>query len=83
LNTSRSFNSASESSKSRTIASIAVNLASDRETDLRPSKEQPGSAVLQSTSSGWFNRPSWFYLVLLACILTSVEWFLYQRRFIA
>jgi hypothetical protein len=83
LNTSRSFNSASESSKSRTIASIAVNLASDRETDLRPSKEQPGSAGLQSTSSGWFNRPFWFYLVLLACILTSVEWFLYQRRFIA
>lgn len=64
------------------LAEVAVNLASDRETDLRPLDQLKSSAVTETTRSGWFSRPLWFYLILLACVLTSVEWFLYQRRWI-
>ncbi len=65
------------------LASIAVNLADERETDLRPN---PALLALQSKSSiaeSWFSRPFWYYLALLAAVLTCVEWFLFQRRWIA
>ncbi len=65
------------------LASIAVNLADERETDLRPN---PALVALQSKSSiaeNWFSRPLWYYLALLAAVLTCVEWFLFQRRWIA
>ncbi|MBC7967253.1 MAG: hypothetical protein H7Z17_15165 [Fuerstia sp.] len=65
------------------LAEVAVNLASDRETDLRPLKDLTESPHTQLASAGWFSRPAWFYLILLACILTTLEWFLYQRRLIS
>ena len=65
------------------LAEVAVNLASDRESDLRPLKELVESRQIHSPSAGWFSRPFWYYLVLLACILTTLEWFLYQRRLIS
>ena len=65
------------------VAEVAVNLASARETDLRPLKELVESPQTQVTTAGWFSRPFWFYLILLACILSAVEWFLYQRRLIS
>jgi len=65
------------------IAEVAVNLASTRETDLRPLKELRDSSQTKTLTAGWFSRPFWFYLVIAACILTSVEWFLYHRRFIS
>lgn len=64
-------------------AEVAINLASARETDLRPLKELVESPQTQVTSAGWFSRPFWYYLILLACLLTTVEWFLYQRRLIS
>jgi hypothetical protein len=34
-------------------------------------------------AGGWFARPIWFYLVGAAWLLATVEWFLYQRRWIS
>lgn len=64
------------------IREFAVNLANERETDLRPP-----TALLEQTNpatavSGWWNRPPWFLLVCLACVFTAWEWFAYQRRVI-
>ncbi len=65
------------------LAEVAVNLASERETDLRPLKELLDSPESKTIMAGWFSKPLWFYLIILACVLTSVEWFLYQRRIIS
>ena len=62
---------------------VAINLASDRETDLRPLKELVESPQTSFAAGGWFSRPIWYYLVLLACVMTTAEWFLYQRRLIS
>ena len=62
------------------LQSIAVNLASAGETDLRPNTD-PSQAVAELQAS-WFTRPLWFYLAALVCILSVVEWCLYQRRII-
>jgi len=61
---------------------VAVNLASPRETDLQPSSELQDSSKNASSVSGWLSRPVWFYLISVACALTTFEWFLYQRRLI-
>lgn len=58
---------------------VAVNVADSRETDLRlhPSlTNQEGIARIQFS----FSRPIWISLIVLACLLTSVEWLLYHRR---
>jgi len=65
------------------LAEVAVNLASERETDLRPLTDLLDSPQSRTMAAGWFSKPLWFYLIILACVLTSVEWFLYQRRFIS
>ncbi len=65
------------------FAEVAVNLASERETDLRPLAQLLESTQSKDASSGWFSRPFWFYLIFIACVLTSIEWFLYHRRFIS
>ncbi len=62
------------------LQSIAVNLASAGETDLRPNTD-PSQAAAELQAS-WFTRPLWFYLAALVCILSLVEWCLYQRRII-
>ena len=72
-----------EGQEADSLAEVAVNLASERETDLRPLKELLDSPQSKTIMAGWFSKPLWFYLILLACVLTSVEWFLYQRRFIS
>lgn len=75
---------AAENDQSETVlAEIAVNLADKRETDLRPHNELAESPQSRFTTAGWFTRPLWYYVVLLTCLLTTVEWFLYQRRLIA
>ncbi len=73
----------SEGQEMDSLAEVAVNLASERETDLRPLKELLDSPQSKTIMAGWFSKPLWFYLILLACVLTSVEWFLYQRRCIS
>lgn len=58
---------------------VAVNVADSRETDLRlhPSlTNQKEIANIQFS----FSRPIWMILIVLACVLTSVEWLLYHRR---
>jgi hypothetical protein len=60
---------------------VACNLASREESDLRtsePLKEEQAAWV-----AGFGIRPIWFYLLALAWLLTGVEWFLYQRRWIS
>ena len=72
---------ASSHDDSEPIMELAVNLASDSETDLRtPTElitEEPRALV-----AGWFTRPIWFYLAAAACLVTVAEWWLYQRRVI-
>ncbi|HUG67818.1 MAG TPA: hypothetical protein VMM76_08700, partial [Pirellulaceae bacterium] len=72
---------ASSDDDSEPIMELAVNLASDSETDLRtPTElitEKPRALV-----AGWFTRPIWFYLAAAACLVTVAEWWLYQRRVI-
>ena len=65
------------------LAEVAVNLASNRESDLRPAKELVESRQTHFPAAGWLRRPFWYYLVLVACSLTILEWFLYQRRLIS
>lgn len=63
------------------LATIAVNLANRRETDLRPTADMVDTGG-DTVVAGWFSRPVWYYLAALAALLTLVEWFLYQRRMI-
>lgn len=67
-------------SRGNVLQSFAVNLASAQETDLRPNTD-PTMATAELQAS-WFTRPLWFYLAALVCILSVVEWCLYQRRII-
>ncbi len=63
--------------------SIAVNLASRNESDLRPGEESQSNSRSSLLGGAWLTRPIWFYLVVIACLLSTLEWFLYQRRFIS
>ncbi len=58
---------------------IACNVADPEESDLRSA---PDAKETKTVTQAGFSRPIWFYLVLLAAVLTGAEWFLYQRRFI-
>ena len=65
----------------RTFMSLACNLNSPAESELRPSVEI--SAREEILKAGFGGRPVWFYLILLAFILILAEWFLFQRRWIS
>jgi von Willebrand factor type A domain/Aerotolerance regulator N-terminal len=65
------------------VTDLACNLADRRESDLRPAPgiaDRPAS--LASGLGGLLVRPIWYYLLASAWLLTSWEWFLYQRRWI-
>ncbi|MCA9057916.1 MAG: hypothetical protein KDA85_05435, partial [Planctomycetaceae bacterium] len=64
------------------LQEIAVNLASDSETDLRPVAADSVGNDAQVVGADWFTRPVWFYLIVAACLFCTFEWFLYQRRLI-
>ncbi len=64
------------------VAELACNLANAAETDLRPPEESQSQPLTTVALGGWFTRPLWFYFVVVACLLTTVEWWLYQRRHI-
>jgi hypothetical protein len=74
--------SADDSKKNETVADLAVNLANERETDLRPLEELIAQNNSNPRLAGTFSRPFWFYLIATACVLTSLEWVLYQRRLV-
>ncbi len=61
---------------------IAVNLANREESDLRPVEVADSTTNEPLLAGGWFSRPIWFYLIVVACLLSTLEWFLYQRRLI-
>jgi type VI protein secretion system component VasF len=60
------------------LAKIACNLFNAAESDLRSAEKLPereDGIVLGSV-------PIWHWLALAALLLTLIEWFLYQRRWI-
>ena len=64
------------------LARLACNLSDSTESNLRLApdsfyEQTPDAAALRSGT-----RPVWFWLALLALAFTSLEWFLYQRRWI-
>jgi hypothetical protein len=69
-----------EAESKRELARIACNLFSTMESDLRSVTEMSVSS--EAESSALFVRPIWYYLVLFALFFTTLEWFLYQRRWI-
>jgi hypothetical protein len=62
---------------------FACNLASRAESDLRVPNNLLNAEPTTALAASWFSRPIWFYLVLAAWLLATVEWFLYQRRWIS
>jgi hypothetical protein len=65
------------------IQEIACNLASRAESDLRPPEELPSLGAEPERAMGFAGRPIWFYLLVAAWLLTALEWYLYQRRWIS
>jgi hypothetical protein len=65
------------------ITELACNLASRAESDLRVPEKLLAAASPTPIASAWFVRPIWFYLVAAAWLLATIEWFLYQRRWIS
>ncbi len=63
----------------------AVNIASETESHigLADGIEDMLTDSEALVGSSFFRYPPWIYLVLLAVVLTVVEWFLYQRRRVA
>lgn len=66
--------------KPKTLMRIACNLFDADESNLRLAPEsfyeqQPDIAALRTGV-----RPIWFWLALIALLFTTLEWFLYQRR---
>ncbi|NOX53733.1 MAG: VWA domain-containing protein [Planctomycetes bacterium] len=71
----------SDRSELTPLVQIACNLASRIESDLRvpDDGEKPETAL----AAGWGGRPIWFYLIASVWLLTGLEWYLYQRRWIS
>ncbi len=71
-------------SMSGPLMEIACNLSNSTESDIRPPTELLSEKTTPSPMlSGFGSRPIWFWLSLLALALTSIEWWLYQRRVIS
>jgi hypothetical protein len=64
------------------LTQLSVNLANERESDLRPPEDQVTDPAAASLAASWLARPLWFYIVGVACAMCVAEWFLYQRRVI-
>jgi hypothetical protein len=80
---STSPETSSSDSSIQVLKSIAVNLASEAESNLRTQSHIDDARMTASVIGGLFSRPLWFYLAMVAAICFVVEWFLYQRRFIS
>ncbi len=66
------------------LLELACNLANHSESELRLKNfELTNGSTAPLTTSTWDNRPVWFALVLLAWLLLALEWWAYQRRWIA
>jgi len=62
------------------MTNFAVNVANERETDLRPAEAILDKSTKTTSLAGWFGRPIWYYLILTAAFLFVAEWLLHQRR---
>jgi len=62
---------------------LACNLANKTESDLRVPESLMKHQAPVALAAVWFARPIWFYAVAVAWLLTFLEWFLYQRRWIS
>jgi hypothetical protein len=62
------------------VAEIACNLASPRESDLRPRQSIGTSRALETPSA--VAVPAWYFLIILAWASFVLEWFCYQRRWV-
>jgi hypothetical protein len=64
---------------------FAINLMNKAESDLRPPEGLTASATAEEAGlvGGFGGRPVWWYLIAAAAVLMTVEWFLYQRRWIS
>ena len=71
---------ASDVPSTELITNFAVNIASERETDLRPTEAMLELSDETTSLSGWFGKPVWYYLIFAAAILFVAEWLLHQRR---
>jgi hypothetical protein len=67
------------------VMKYAVNLASKAESDPRPPEGLKASPTAEEAGvvGGYLGRPVWFYLIALAGLFATVEWYLYQRRWIS
>jgi hypothetical protein len=65
------------------LVELACNLANRQESDLRVPEALASAAPQQAMAAAWLTRPTWFYLIAVAWLLATVEWFLYQRRWIS
>ncbi|HEV3121284.1 MAG TPA: BatA and WFA domain-containing protein, partial [Isosphaeraceae bacterium] len=70
-----------EAEPSPPLLEVACNLASRQESDLRPAEALVWAT--HATDSGYGGRPIWFYLLAMALGVATLEWFLYQRRWIS
>jgi VWA domain-containing protein/aerotolerance regulator-like protein len=66
-----------------TQTDLACNLANKTESDLRVPESLIQHQAPVALAAVWFARPIWFYAVGVAWLLTFIEWFLYQRRWIS
>jgi len=74
----RDTTTTTESSESALL--LACNLTNPSESDLQaPSAPTP----VQTPLAAAISRPLWFYLVLLAWVLTGAEWAWHQRRVVS
>jgi hypothetical protein len=80
---SRARAAGGEDSPEELVKRFAVNISSERETDLQASPEFLDRSDSRLWGGRWFTRPIWFYLAMLAALFTGIEWFLYHRRFIS
>jgi hypothetical protein len=62
---------------------LACNLASRSESDIRVPDSLLKAISPAALAAGWFTRPIWFYLIAAAWLLSTAEWYLYQRRWIS
>jgi hypothetical protein len=66
----------------KVVAATAVNLSNPLESDLRAPDSVRQAVHQPLLAASLFTRPLWYYLAILALVLATVEWFLYQRRWI-
>ena len=81
LRVRRNATESSNDQSETVVAEYACNLTDSQESNLRFKVELPKSKAAQASALD--SRPIWFYLVALALVLSTVEWFMYQRRWIS